>query len=207
MKVAEMFTEAGRTGNEDGKRSRTAIFTILFMIGLSGLIMPVAAMKNPAAVYCDSMGYQFTDVIQSDGGMAGYCILPGNQRVDAWQFLEGKVAQDQSYCKKQGYGIETVNDLSYCKKFFTSSCSACILPNGTKVEMTDLMNLNVWEKICIGDKCCGPDDSNCSFDTKTPDMQWILPVVIAIMVIPAIGIAVFLHYRKKRGAQPPAKGQ
>lgn len=119
------------------------------------LAAPASAMalNNPAAVYCEALGYEYR-VEKTDQGDRGYCVLEGNQAVDAWQFLQGKAAQDKSYCAVHGYGQEVVTDPKKCINFLTDSCLVCVLRDGRAVEMTELMGLTFEETSC-GDGVCG----------------------------------------------------
>jgi len=83
-------------------------FTILILIGL--LAMPSFAQKgfrNPAAAYCERLGYQYN--IESDraGNDVGVCILPNGNKVNAWDFYRGKVATEYSYAAIKGFEMTT----------------------------------------------------------------------------------------------------
>jgi putative hemolysin len=110
------------------------------------------AMLNPAAVYCEACGYEY--VIEStELGDRGLCRLLNEETVDAWDFLRGKVALEWSYCAQQGYEAKHVEDPEVCP-----DCTLCVLPNGTEVEVTQLMGLSFEETTC-GDGTCGsPED-------------------------------------------------
>jgi putative hemolysin len=139
--------------------------------------------------------------------MSGFCKLPDNRNVDEWQFLLGQVAPEYSYCAQQGYQLQTVSDPVTCRVFMTPSCAVCVLPDGSKTEVTKLMKLDFREKLCSNGKCCDPKtDTVCSFSSAPPGGILLYGVVLVVVVIAVIGAMLFLHYRKKRGAQPPAKG-
>lgn len=136
--------------------------------------VPVAyGLLNPAFVYCQALGYENIATSTEQGNM-NYCKLSNGESVDAWQFLEGKVAQDFSYCKKMGYGIKTVTDSSTCQVLFTSECAVCILPNSTEIEVTKLMNLSFREGRC-GDLTCviGENYFNCPRDCSSGSLDGI----------------------------------
>lgn len=124
------------------------------MLVLFVSINSVGALHNPSAVYCRELGYNYTCETTPDGGQRGLCVLPDGQIVDAWDFLEGKVGQEYSYCKKEGYEMKTVIDNEKCSYIFSPECAVCILPDGTEVEVAELMNLNFNETVC-GDGTCG----------------------------------------------------
>jgi len=157
---------------ERGRWSKVVVFfsviALLIVIG-SGTVY---AMKNPSAVYCEELGYEYIIATTPDGGQVGLCVLPDNQIVDAWAFLEGKVAQECSYCKKEGYEMKTVIDNEKCSYIFSSECALCVLPNGTEVEVAELMNLNFNESVC-GDGTCGMPENfkTCPEDCPSGDID------------------------------------
>ena len=131
--------------------------------------------------------------------------LSDNEKVDEWKFLLGQTAPQYSYCAKQGYQLQTVNDSTTCAVFMTPSCAVCVLPDGSKTEVTKLMKLDFREKFCLNGKCCDPStDAVCSLSppatpTKT---DWVIPVIITIGVIAAISVALLLKFRKKNTGKP-----
>lgn len=187
------------------------LFNKMWIVILSFLLVlllctpPATAMRNPAAAYCAALGYNSTTKTGSDGSMTSYCIFPGNQEVDAWKFLQGEVAPEFSYCAKQGYQIQTVNDPKTCAVFMTNSCAVCVLPDGSKTEVTKLMNLDLRETICSNGKCCDPKAAGtCSFSPAPPGGMF--PYVVILVIIVGIACAVlFLRFRKKRAVKPEDK--
>ncbi len=124
------------------------VFSLIFLS--SGVL----AMLNPAMVYCRALGYRYEIVNNT-----GYCIFPDGNKADAWKFLLGEEGQNYSYCSLMGYEQKVVSDSKKCQKFLSEKCMVCILPNGTEVEVTDLMGLSFDETIC-GDGICGiPENS------------------------------------------------
>ena len=187
------------------------ILPVCLVLVLASVAMPAGAMVNPSALYCTQLGYQYTDLIAADGSMAGYCMLPGNQSVDAWQFLEGKVAPDLSYCKKQGMEIRTVSDPAVCG-LLGDTCGVCVKSDGTTQEVTQMMGLDFREKICSGDTCCDPaKDTTCPIGSETGavaggQQKDMVPVVlIAIVVILIAAALAILFLKKRKGSQPEEK--
>jgi putative hemolysin len=135
------------------------------------LISQSVGMLNPASVYCQSLGYESITKNGENGAQLSYCRLPNNNDVDAWQFLLGMVATEYNYCSQHGLETRIVNNSNTCIEFLTGSCAACILPNGTNVEVTHLMNLSFKETIC-GDARCGIGENfeNCPKDC--PSASW-----------------------------------
>ena len=86
-------------------------------------------MANPAAVYCEELGYEYKIITDDEGGQRGVCIFPDNSSGDAWDFFAGKCGQNYSYCKIHGCDIETISD---GKNPYSTEYAVCILPNKTK---------------------------------------------------------------------------
>ena len=144
------ITDTTKEGSFLRKNLLFALSTsVIFLL----LVTPACAMRNPAAVYCSALGYEY--VIETTArGDWGNCILPTGEKVDEWQFLKGKTGTSYSYCSKQGLPIKTIRDPDRCILFLTDECSVCVLANGTEVEVTELMGLSFNETTC-GDRTCG----------------------------------------------------
>jgi putative hemolysin len=179
-------------------RARVVIVLLLLL----AVISPASALANPAAVYCTALNYTYTSV-NGTGGMTGYCTMPDNQKVEAWRFLQGKEEAQYSYCSQQGYPLEVTTDAKICRVFMTDSCAVCVLPGGSKTEVTKLMGLDFREMICSNGKCCDPaTDTTCSFaDNKDTGSPYLIPAVVILVI--AAGTVLFLWMRKK--VQPPEK--
>jgi putative hemolysin len=180
----------------------------LLLLAVCMVAVPAAAMINPSAGYCTALGYQYADVAGADGSLTGYCMLPGNQTADAWQFLEGKVSPELSYCKKQGLDVRTVNDPAVCG-MLGSTCAVCVKADGSTQEVTKMMGLDFREKICSGDICCDPaKDKTCAIgqeSTGTGAADGLFMGIIAVIAVLVIaGIAYFLM-KKKKGSEPEKK--
>lgn len=182
-----------------------AVVALLFILAVFPMAAPpTAALLNPAAVYCTALNYTYT-TINSPDGMTGYCILPGNKKVEAWSFLLGKDAPQYSYCTQQGYTLQTVNDSKTCAIFMTDSCAVCVLPDGSKTEVTKLMKLDFRERLCSNGKCCDPKtDTTCSFATYPPG-QLMYAGIVAVIGIIVAGLLAFMYIRKKRSEKAGKK--
>jgi putative hemolysin len=203
-----------RTGHPGAARIVTIILAILFILPL--VISPAAALMNPAAVYCGALGYTYTTTTGSDGSVTGYCTLPNNQNVEEWGFLQGKVAPEYSYCAKQGYKLEVVSDPRTCAVFMTDSCAVCVLPDGSKTEVTKLMNLSFRETLCSNGFCCYPNSTTCTFSNitapgsspggtpgTTTSTTILSALGIGVIIVVVCGLVLYL--RKKKGVQPETK--
>jgi putative hemolysin len=176
--------------------AKTAILLIIILAtGLAG--MPAAAMINPSAGYCLALGYEYTDITGPVGSMTGYCLLPGNRSVDAWQFLEGSAAPELGYCRTQGLEVRTVRDPAVCG-MLGSTCAVCVGTDGSIREVTMMMGLDFREKICNETICCDPaTDTVCPIGqehgsagqsgTAEPASPTLVAVIAVILVIIAAG--------------------
>lgn len=139
---------------------------ILVLALVCCVMMPgtVAALKNPSAVYCEAMGYQYS-TITTPGGEAGQCQLPSGEKVSAWEFLQGETGQEYSYCAAQGLESRMVTDPETCRVFDLDTCMVCVLSDGKTVEVTELMELSFEEGEC-GDGICAMAENtgNCPGD-------------------------------------------
>ena len=78
-------------------------------------------MANPAAVYCEGLGYGMENV-ERNGGMDADCIFPDGSRCGAWDFLSGCCGQEFTYCEMQGGRIEAGANIGTCRFSDGSSC-------------------------------------------------------------------------------------
>ncbi len=146
-------------------RSRGAVASILLpvflilvlpSILLGGLpedeSLPVLAAPNPAAVYCSELGYPY-EVIATERGEVGVCVLPNGDRVDAWDFFRGKVGARYSYCALLGYETVTkdMGDGTYA-----AECAVCVDAAGNEIgPIAELMGIE--ERYFRGFTLPGPE--------------------------------------------------
>jgi putative hemolysin len=184
------------------------ILPVVFLLALASAAAPAGAMVNPSALYCNALGYQYTDATGPDGSMTGYCLLPGNQSVDAWQFLQGKVSPELSYCKKQGFEVRTATDPAVCG-MLGSTCAVCVKTDGTTQEVTKMMGLDFREKICSGNLCCDPaKETTCAIgqEPSGTGQGGVLPLfLLAVIAVLVIGIIGYFLLRTKKADEPARK--
>ncbi len=189
---------------------------LLTFIFVAGSFSIASARKNPAACYCEAMGYEYTIEITAQGER-GYCTLPDNRKVDAWEFVLGKVGQEYSYCEQNGYEMKTVDDWETCSSYGIPPCAVCILDDGSEVEITELMNLDLIAGEC-GDGICAYSETyeNCPqdcaqegdigdailSDTEVSDDEsdglpgWIIGIIIAAVI--AAGVILYFSTRRRK---------
>lgn len=94
------------------------------------ILMPIVlGIKNPAAVYCAELGYQY-QIKPAPEGQIGYCVINGTE-YNAWDFFTGKVAKEYSYCSKIGYETITMTDGMNPYSPFYSACVVTETPAGS----------------------------------------------------------------------------
>jgi len=67
------------------------------------------AMRNPAAVYCQEMGYEYKVETSGSGEQKGVCVVDGKEYSD-WAFFQGEVGKEHSFCERKGYDTVTRTD-------------------------------------------------------------------------------------------------
>jgi len=143
---------------------------ILLMLVL--LSIAAHAERNPSAVYCEELGYQY-EIEKTSHGDKGICIMPDGSRIEAWAFLQGKDGQQFNYCTQNGLEYKILTDKSECNSIYTRDCIVCLV-DGKDVEMTLLMDLDFSESPC-GDGICNSDESvhTCSEDCPEQEVQCV----------------------------------
>lgn len=98
------------------------------------------AIGNPAAIYCEAMGYQYTLKSDAQGNESGVCSFPDQSMANAWNFYRGKEGKPFSYCAKNGYAMDTDRKM---QNGYQTEVSVCVSTkkNGPpqRTPMLDLM--------------------------------------------------------------------
>ncbi|HRZ85641.1 MAG TPA: C1 family peptidase [Candidatus Paceibacterota bacterium] len=103
-------------------------FMFLFILILITQLPFGSSIRNPSAVYCNELGYEYV-INHTDMGDIGLCFIinsTNNLTLNAWDFFQGKVGKEYSYCSRLGYDIITLND---GKNPYSPEYAACILKN------------------------------------------------------------------------------
>jgi putative hemolysin len=164
--------------------------TLLALLAVSLLLCPgVSALLNPAALYCTGLNNTYSITTGPDGGQTGTCLLPNNTSVDAWEFLEGRVAQQYSYCGLNNYSVHTVTDAERCAGISSTRCALCVLPGGKETEATELMVLSFKEPgLVVSSAPCSGGTCSTEPPTTPPGSKNSIPVGGAT-ILGAIGAA------------------
>ncbi|MBP3716289.1 MAG: DUF333 domain-containing protein [Paludibacteraceae bacterium] len=115
---------------------------------LSLVVFNAYPLGEPAAIYCENMGYEYVIETNEQGESQSFCVLPDGTKVDATDFFKGKTKPEYSYCNKHGYDVvsfeEKIGDATiekaYCVKGKQLRRSDSSTPNG--IPMTELMQKN-----------------------------------------------------------------
>ncbi len=140
--------------------------TLLIFISVSG----VFGTPNPAAIYCEELGYEYK-IVDGPNGQYGIVFFPDGTECRAWDFLQGKCGQEFSYCAECGYDIVTVSD---GEDPFSREYAVCVDKNGnnvgTVVELTKLAEKMVRDWGAIPDKASrGVSLPKFEFPVELPD--------------------------------------
>ena len=89
-----------------------------------------SSLSNPAAVYCDKLGYTYD--LNSDR-----CVFDDKAYCDAWAFYRGSCGQSKTYCEQNGGTIksitETINGTTY-------QYAVCHFNNNTECSEQDYVD-------------------------------------------------------------------
>ena len=111
---------------------------ILLTTGIIGLnICSVLGTSNPAARYCEVLGYDYSIETDEAGNEIEICTLPDSSKVDAWDFYRGKVKPEYSYCSKFGY--KSTNRI-ITEDGYSIDCQICSQANMLKSGGTRRVN-------------------------------------------------------------------
>jgi putative hemolysin len=147
------------------KKTGILLVSLAFVVLLISL---VNSLMDPAAVFCQQMGYTIT-VENSPEGQIGICKFSQTQNCSASKFLVGECGQKYHYCTKNGYGLKTVEVSENCSVPFLAKCAMCVMENGEEISATTLMVLDIKEWICGDGKCdLGETKYTCPSDCNKP---------------------------------------
>lgn len=177
---------------------RIAFFLVLVLI--SGF---VSAIADPSMLYCQKLGYTY-QIDKSSDGEQGYCIV-NSTKYDSWEFFNGKVGKEYSYCAKNGYDTQTgpVPDnpfgfeQAFCAPINDVVRASSIVTESDKISVVDLMAAN-------GDDLLGSTTSSLSASGVA------LPAGISASSVPSSGsIPSSFDWRNKDGKNwmTPVKDQ
>lgn len=82
---------------------------------------PFIGVPNPAAFYCQEMGYTL-EMRESGEGTEGMCVFPNGAECEQWEFLAGGCAIEWTFCQRQGYTIQAGDESGTCVFPDGSSC-------------------------------------------------------------------------------------
>ncbi len=132
----------------------------LFVFGESSFLDALNQRRegtaDPAAIYCNQMGYNYK--IVEDNGQRGVCIMPNKEECDEWDFYKGKCGEEYSYCTVNGYELRTEDD---GKDPFSVEYAVCY-DDGEKIG-------SVTELAGIGDEAVKSRTKIFNFDNKRKD--------------------------------------
>lgn len=163
---------------QNKKLLKIAVVIIAVVFFGFGIVSVVSGIANPAAVYCEELGYQYV-IKETPEGQRGVCQFPNGSFADGWKFFTGEKGQEHSYCQKEGYAMKTVSD-ERC--LYSSKCAICILKDGTEINAIKLMKLELKPTVSPWN----PDNST---NSKTNYFIIAIALIILLMII-------FVVYKK-----------
>lgn len=146
-----------------------AVLAVVHQVYGAGLTEPEAVFfANPAAVYCEDMGYQYS-LNETDEGVVGTCTFPDGTSCNEWDFFAGKCGEAYSYCAQNGYGITTETEGA---SSLAAEYAVCTDGSGKKVGLQEelaLINEKVLDSSCASGEGAELDDSYQSADVYEPE--------------------------------------
>ncbi|MDX2418704.1 MAG: DUF333 domain-containing protein [Xanthomonadales bacterium] len=135
------------TNTRNAFRPISKLQIFLITLGLA-ITSQTHALKNPAAVYCEALGYEY-QIVGTKKGEKGICVINPETKVDAWEFLQGKVKQEHNACGLLRGTTKIVRDPQTCKSIYSKECAVCILRNKIQTrEVTRLLDLSFGKTEC-----------------------------------------------------------
>jgi chitodextrinase/C1A family cysteine protease len=116
--------------------------TVVLILALCVTTFAQRGLRNPAAVYCQFMGYGYSVQRDGLGNEVGMCTLPTGQKVNAWDFYKGKVAQEYSYAAKKGYELQSVTETIDGYTVEKAVCTREVKGVQERLTLEELMELN-----------------------------------------------------------------
>ena len=84
---------------------------------------PSLGLPNPAAVYCEGLGFTLQSVTR-DGGEDADCIFSDGTRCGQWDFLSGRCGQEHSFCMvNAGTQLKVDDNVATCIFEDGSTCN------------------------------------------------------------------------------------
>lgn len=126
------------------KKAFLAVMTVLILVLLAG---SAHALPNPAATYCSKLGYGY-EIVPTENGQEGQCIVSEGVELDEWDFYRGKVGSGYSYCARYGYETQSKTiDMGG----FTTEEAVCVQRlgyenDGAAGEVVEIPMLELMEK-------------------------------------------------------------
>jgi len=121
---------------------KITLLTIVFTVVLLLNSFAQKGFVNPAAKYCEILGYKYEITSVVGVGDVGMVSLPDGKVVNAWDFYKGKIGQEYSYAAKQGYTV--VTETSKVNGYTVESpiCIRVVKGVQERIALNDLMEKN-----------------------------------------------------------------
>ena len=94
-------------------------------------------MRDPSAVYCTEMGYEFR-ILRAKDGEKGICVMPDGEECDSWAFYSGQCGEHYSYCTINALDVSAVR----ISDSLARECTTCVMPNGSISTVSELLELD-----------------------------------------------------------------
>jgi len=180
------------------------LFMLIIIIGFV-FTESVFGMANPATVYCQDLGYEWT-IEKTEKGDVGFCKFPDGTVVEEWDFLKGKEGEKWSYCGQKGYELKILYDSDECASIYSKDCAVCVLRDEIEIEASKLVKAEKEIPGC-GNGICDPLKE--SFEKCPQDCLplivkparsfyfWLL-IIFGVIIGILIGGIIYFRLKKRR---------
>jgi len=175
--------------NYQNKKQLNIIVIAVVILAGCGFVNYAFGLANPAAVYCEELGYQYI-IQETVDGQRGFCQFPNGSAVDGWKFFTGEEGKEYSYCQQQGLETKTIVS-EQCQ--YNSKCAVCVLENGTEAMVIELMELSPESTLLPWNPA---ETINGEAEESTISKTKYLFYFFGIMVLIISLVVVFIIYKK-----------
>ena len=203
------------------------IILLLLIFGGIAVAGVSLGVDNPAATYCENLGYNLVIEKTKDGGEVGVCKFPDGSTAGDWAFLKGQSSQKWSYCQQRGFELKVLSNSLECHSVYSIDCSVCVLANGVEIEASKLLKAEkatpgCGNKICdlpkesfnncpqdcpsggrdgfcdgLKDKICDPDCLKAGDPDCSSKVTWVYGIIAFIIII-SLSIIVYKVIKNRK---------
>lgn len=116
------------------------VLRLFFLLTATLCSRSLFALPNPAAVYCEILGYEY-QIVHTNGAEQGVAVISADEQFDAWDFYKGKAGQKYSFAALYGYDVvcESSTANGYTREYAMCYPRGKAKQRSEGILLTDLM--------------------------------------------------------------------